>query len=228
MFKKLFTSPSNGNDATPNSALVTAPANHGLGVIELEEEGAPRSARVTHSEAPVANRTVGFDQIYKNAAVKLPGMPYGIRKAQEMADSPHLAGMTPESKRCALLMALDAAGADIEDLLQDAVIRQRVLNDYEEKQQGRLRDFEAAKREENRAIQAELDNLTGQYMVRIQANLDEIARQQDDLDNWRKRKQQECQRMTDTAALLVQEGTANHNSTLTVVLERAAAAGTRR
>ena len=132
--------------------------------------------------------------------------------------------MTPEAKRCALFMALEAAGAEIEDLLQDAVVRQRALNDYEEKQQDRLREFEAAMLEENRAIQAELDRITSQYMARIQVNVDEVARQQDNFRAWQKRKQQECRRMTDAAAFLVPQGSASHNGALTAVLERASAA----
>jgi hypothetical protein len=140
-----------------------------------------------------------------------------------MADSTHLAGMHPEVKRCALLMALEAAGAEIEDLLQDAVIRQRILHDFEEKAQERLREFEAAKTVDSQAIQAELDRITAQYMVRIQANADEVARQQDNVRAWQQRKQRECQRMTEAAAFLVPQEGANHR-TLTAVLERATVA----
>ena len=128
---------------------------------------------------PAPPKTAPFEQIYQAAGSRLPQISYGILKVREMADSPHLAGMSPDAKRGALLMALEAAGAQTEDLLQDAVARQRVLTEYEEKQQERLRDFESAKTEANRVIQGELDRLTSQYMARIQANLDEIAQQQD-------------------------------------------------
>jgi small-conductance mechanosensitive channel len=170
------------------------------------------------------SKPASFDQIYQNAAAKPPQICYGIPKIMEMVDSPHLSGMTPEAKRCALFMALEAAGAQIEDLLQDAVVRQRALNDYEEKQQDRLRDFEAAILEENRVIQAELDGITSQYMARIQVNVDQVARQQDDFRDWQKRKQQECRRMTEAAAVLVPQGSGGHCGSLTAVLERASAA----
>jgi hypothetical protein len=134
--------------------------------------------------------------------------------------------MTPEAKRCALLMALEAASAEIEDLLQDAVVRQRALNDYEERQEERLREFEARKSEDNQAIQEELDRITGQYMMRIQANVEQVVRQQDNVRNWQKRKQEECQRMAEAAAFLVPQGGSSQHRTLTAVLERAA--GSRR
>lgn len=167
---------------------------------------------------PAAPRLCGFEQIYQGAAVKPPQLRYGILKVIEMANSTHLAGMTPEAKRCALLMALEAAGAEIEDLLQDALARQRALHDYEQKQEELLSAFETAKLDENRAIQAELDRITSQYLARIQANVDDVACQQDALRDWQKRKQQECNRMSETAAFLVPTGT--HTGTLTAVLER--------
>ena len=169
-----------------------APVNPGLGLAELDEEGEPSRGGPSSAESAgtLAATTGGFEQVYRNAAVKPPRIPYGILKVMSMADSSHLVGMHPEVKRCALLMALEAAGAEIEDLLQDAVIRQRILHDFEEKAQERLREFEAAKTVDSQAIQAELDRITAQYMVRIQANADDVARQQDNVRGWQQRKQQ--------------------------------------
>jgi len=104
---------------------------------------------------------------------------WGIAKTMDMLNSPHLAGMSSEAKRGALLMALEAAGTSVESLIQDAVYQQRVLDQQEEGREARLRRFEAAKLEQNRAVQAELDRLTAKHMARLQANLDEIARYQD-------------------------------------------------
>jgi NADH:ubiquinone oxidoreductase subunit len=220
MFKKWFAFSFSG--ASPTGLLGTG-SNHAAEPRDLDAEDDPRSGRSPSSAAPPP-KPASFEQIYQSAAAKPPQICYGIPKVMEMVDSPHLAGMTPEAKRCALFMALDAAGAQIEDLLQDAVVRQRALNDYEEAQQDRLRDFEAAILEENRAIQGELDRITSQYMARIQVNVDEVARQQDNFRDWQKQKQQECRRMTDAASLLVPQGSASHSSALTAVLERASLA----
>jgi hypothetical protein len=161
-----------------------------------------------------------FDQIYNGGAVKPSRIPYGILKVADMIASTHLSGMSPETKRSALLMALEAAGAEVEDVLQDAVVRQRALNDYEETYQGRLKDLENLKSEENSKIQAELDRITGQYMSRIQANVDDVAREQDNYRAWQKRKQQEVERITEAAAFCVPHGSQNGNG-LSSVLERA-------
>ncbi|PWU02276.1 MAG: hypothetical protein C5B51_21150 [Terriglobia bacterium] len=178
-------------------------------------------ARAPQPGAGESAKYLSFDQIYQHAAVKPPRIPYGILKVADMVNSTHLAGMSPEAKRCSLLMALEAAGVEIEDLLQDAVVRQRALNDYEEIQQNRVRDFEATKTEENNRIQAELDRLTSQYMSRIQANLDEVAREQDKLHAWQRGKHEESQRITEAATFCVPQGSAAAGGSLASVLERA-------
>jgi hypothetical protein len=49
-----------------------------------------------------------------------------------MGNSPHLAGMSSGFKRKALLMALEATGTDVGEVLNDVVTRQRALKEYEE------------------------------------------------------------------------------------------------
>jgi hypothetical protein len=163
-----------------------------------------------------------FDEVYANAGIKDAGRNYTILKIADMVNSKHLADMTLEAKRNALMMALDAAGAEIGDLLQDAVTRNRALDDYEEERQEEVRKFEAIKAEENNKLHAEMERLTSEYMSRIQANSDQVAQEQDNLRGWQKRKQQESQRITDAATFCVPQGNGsnvNANS-LGAVLER--------
>jgi len=219
MFKRFFEFSSSGKSESSNGTLAAGSTGSGLSLVEAAEESRRSAARPVSLE--LVNKSADFDQIYKNSTVKPPELAYNILKVIEMLASPHLKGMTPEAKRCALMMALEAAGAGIEDLLQDALVRQRALNDYAEKQQEKLNRFETEKTEENRSIQSELDRLTKQYMARIQANLDEVARQQDILLGWQKRKQEESQRIADAAAYLVPEGNSANGNGLSAVLERA-------
>lgn len=168
-----------------------------------------------------------FEQIYQGGAVRPQRLAYGVLKVAEMLNSSRLCGMPAESKRAALLMALDAGGAKMEDILQDAIVRERLLNDYEEARQRDLQSFESAVQEQNRAIQAEMDRITGQYMARMQCNLDEVARAQDGFRVWQKRKQQEVQRIADAADCCVPESGTPAATGLTVVLERASSAAAR-
>jgi hypothetical protein len=117
-------------------------------------------------------------------------------------------------------MALDVAGVQTEDLLQDAMARQRALNDYEEALQNTLREFEGTKNRENAEIQAELDRLTARYMARIQGNVDEVARQQDAYRAWQKEKQQESQCIAEAASFCTPQSGVNNQNSLSSVLVR--------
>jgi hypothetical protein len=146
----------------------------------------------------------GFEQIYQTAAVKPPKLTYGIQKVAEMGSSPHLAGMSKVFKRKALLMALEAAGTDVGQVLNDVVTRQRALKEYEDSFQEKVSQFEAEQLEQNRLHKAELDRITAQYKARMDASLAEIERWQKDFRDWQKLKQQELQRLTEAAGLCVQ------------------------
>src|SRR5579871_6762215 len=133
MLKKWFTLPTLDEAAPQPKPLQAAPAKPSASSEEIAPAPRAPTAVVTNS-ANSLPKYGPFDQIYQTAAVKPPRLSYGILKVAEMMNSPHLSGLSPEARSCSLLMALEAAGAEIEDLLQDAVVRQRALNDYEEAQ----------------------------------------------------------------------------------------------
>ncbi|HUP05227.1 MAG TPA: hypothetical protein VMU19_14620 [Bryobacteraceae bacterium] len=223
MLKKLFQFSSNGR-ATAEAPQEERAEDSGFSANAAEWKRTPHAAEFapSRSDAPAAAKASGFEQIYQSAAVKSPRGSYSILQVSEMLNSPHLAGMTPEGRRCALLMALEAARVDPDQLLQDAMLRQRALNDHEDALEERLHSFEAAKAEENRAIQAELDRITSQHLARIQLNLDAVAHAQDEFREWQEGKQQECQRITDAAGFCVPQNGAPGLSGLAAVLEHAA------
>ena len=217
----------NGNHQALSADGHGTGSNGGVPAL-VEPDGAgvrPAGPGAEHAPALLTD----FEQIYQGGTVKPPRVSYGVLKVAEMLHSAHLCGMPMESKRAALLMALDAGGAKMEDILQDAIVRQRVLNDYEDARQRDLQNFEATMQEQNRAIQAEMERMNSQYVARMQSNLDEVARAQDNFRVWQKRKQQESQRIADAAACCVPEAgtTAEAGNGLTVVLERASSAAAR-
>jgi|SRR5580700_44357 hypothetical protein len=222
---------SNGNHEDSSAAGHGAGSNGRVpAVVEAEEAGThldgTGAAKGGHAPALLTD----FEQIYQSGAVRPPRLSYGVLKVADMLNSAHLCGMPADSKRAALSMALEAGGAKMEDILQDAIVRQRVLNDYEEARQRDLQNFESAVQEQNRAIQTEMDRITGQYMARMQSNLDEVARAQDSFRVWQKRKHQEARRIADAADCCVPQASApalGGGEGLTVVLERASSAAAR-
>jgi hypothetical protein len=216
VFKRLFQSDSSQTEPLPDEA-------RGKGVSPSVTPASPVEPRGRISTAAPDS----FEHVYENAAVQPPALSFGILKVADMVGSPHLATMSPDLKRNSILMALDAAGAQIDYLLEDAVFRQRALNDHEEALQKKLKDFEAASSTEVDRIQAQLKVLTDDHMSRIQNNLDDLAREQDYLRGWQKRKQQESQRIAEAATYCVPKSSPELNDGFAALLERGAAAGRR-
>jgi hypothetical protein len=216
---------SSGEKVTPtagrNGSTVQTMGMAGLSSA-LQREAERSNNGIANESMDVTPALESFDEVYLNAGIKVPGRSYTILKVAEMVNSKHLADMTLEARRNALMMALEAAGAEIGDLLQDAVTRNRALDDYEEERQEEVRKFEAAKAEENNRLHAEMERLTSEYMSRIQANSDHVAQEQDNLRSWQKRKQVESQKITDAATFCVPQGNGSsvNTNSLGAVLER--------
>jgi hypothetical protein len=160
-----------------------------------------------------------FEEIYRSTPANLPRAAYSIMKVAEMLNSPHLAGMSIETRRGSVMMALEAAGVDVKDMLQDAMLRNRALDDYEEAQQKKLQDFESVKIEANAKLQAELERITAEYMRLIQSNVDEVASHQDAFRIWQKNKELELQNMAGASAFC-SSTSGGMNGSLTMVAGR--------
>jgi hypothetical protein len=220
MFKRMFQYSEN-ETAKPvrHTTVVHSSSVVRLSTAPVRDAEKPATIEPPKSAAPVLG---SFEEIYSDAGVKTPGRGYTILKVAEMLQNRHLADMSSDSKRNSLMMALESAEIEIGELLQDAVARNRALDEYEDKQQAQLRSYESCKAEEKSKLHAELERLTSQYMSRIQANADEVSREQDSFRSWQKQKQQESQRITDAATFCVPQGNGATANALSALLERVA------
>lgn len=173
-------------------------------IVPSAENGAsPSDAHGSNNPVALNTELMVFDEIYKSAGIKTPKQGYSIAKVIEMLHSEHICNLPNETRRASLLMALEAAGVQVDEVLQDATLRQRAINSYEAIHRKHLEEFEARKAQENCAIQAEMERVAAEYAARISNNLDEVAREKDSFRKWQTRKQQEAQSITEAVALCV-------------------------
>jgi len=142
-----------------------------------------------------------MEDIYRAAGIMNPRKGYSIHKVVEMLHSEHMHGSSKEMKRASVLMALDAAGVSVDEVLQDAKMRQEAIDSYEASQRKQFEAMLAQKAEENVQIQAELERVKARYGERLRRNLDGMAREKATFANWLTLKQQEAQRMTEAVDL---------------------------
>lgn len=153
---------------------------------------------------PVADPT-SFAQIYDAAEVRTPVHGFTIFKIADMLKSEHIRSLPVEIKRSSVLLALDAAGVKLQEVIDDAVHRDRALDTFETVQQRALDQLEARKGEENKSLQVEADRLLNELRAKIQANNDEVTKERERLQGWRFQKQQEERRIFDAVAPFVPE-----------------------
>jgi hypothetical protein len=165
------------------------------------------AATLSPAPSPVSVPPPGasFEEIYNAAEIHPPQHGYTIYKIADMLQSEHIRNLPAEVKRSSILLALDAAGVKLQDIIEDAVRRDRALDTFERVQQKAVEDLEKRKTEENAQIQAELDRLVSEHRARMQANSDGVAKEKDRFFGWRLQKQQEEQKIADTVSYFVTE-----------------------
>lgn len=144
-----------------------------------------------------------FEQIYGAAEIRPPAHGYSIKKVAEMLQSEHIRSLPREVKRSSVMVALEAAGAPLQDVIEDAVKRDRALDTFERVQEQALETLETRKTQENQQIQAEMDRLVTEHRSRVQANDDEVAKEKERFFGWRLKKQEEEQRIADAVSYFV-------------------------
>lgn len=186
------------------AAEPAAPADTALSAAQSVAEIARTVAVEPKFSAPVSNPT-SFEEIYQAAEITPPKQGYSILKVADMLQSEHIRSMPADVKRSSVLVALDAAGVDIKDVIQDAVRRDRALDTYERVQQRAVEELEARKSKENADIQAQIDRMVAEQRAKMQANTDAITKEKERFFGWRLKKQQEEKKIADAVGYFVSE-----------------------
>jgi hypothetical protein len=198
------------SDASVAAAQATPASGHHGSELTARGEQSKSSSHSASAAEPTtgANQNhdlpgdlLSMDDIYRAAGILAPRMGYSIRKVADMLASDHLRGLSDEMKRASVLMALDAAGISVDEVLRDAAMRQSAINSYESDQWEHFEEYWAAKAAENAHIHAELERITAQHQERIKRNLDEIAREKVIFATWQTMKQQEAQLIGEAAGI---------------------------
>lgn len=193
---------------TPAPSSLSIPGTPSTQVPSKENSmpPAPPSAESTPviESATFQVELLPMEDIYLAAGILAPRKGYSIKKVVEMLNNEHMSGLSREMKRVAILMALDAAGVPIADVLADAKARQQALDAHEAEQKKRAEAEWVRKAEENTQIEAELERIKAHHQARIARNLDAITREQGVFSQWQAQKKQEAQAMAEAAELCLQ------------------------
>ena len=145
-----------------------------------------------------------LEDIYRTAGIMEPRMGYSISKVVEMLRSDHLRGLGDDVKRASVLMALNAAGIPLGDILQDAAHRQAAVAAYEVEQPNKFEEYWSRRAEENSQLQADMERVTRQYVERMNRNLTEVQQEKEAFQKWQSGMQFEVLQISEVVTLCAQ------------------------
>jgi hypothetical protein len=142
-----------------------------------------------------------LEEIYAAAGIVSPRRGYTIKKVMEMLHSEHLSALSKEMRRASVMMALDAAGISVEEVLRDAQLRLDTIKSYEEDQKQLCEAEWARKAEEHGQLKAELEQVRARFMERMKQTLEGIARDRARFGAWLTTMHEEAQTIAETVEL---------------------------
>ena len=152
---------SDSADAAATSA--EASSEREIPPAAFEDVAPPRVAR-----SSVAASVDSFEAVYEEAGIALPPHKYGVDKVSEMLESKRLASLGRDVKATAVLAALEAAQVPIRDVIQDAVLRDKALDDFEAAKEAEVKELKARSEARVAAIKDEIDALLREKNAEIE------------------------------------------------------------
>ena len=135
--------------------------------------------------------------IYDDARLAEQTHGYSALKVVSMLKSEHLRNMPNDAKRSSILLALEASGTRLQDVVDDALRRIRLLQQHERDTARALETLERRKAEENQRIAEELQRIVLEHNQQIQSNTEYVARMKAQFLGWRMEVKEEEQRISD-------------------------------
>ena len=152
-----------------------------------------------------AAASVDLDAVYDAAKIAAPPHGYTVLKVAEMLRSEHIGSLPDDVKRKSVMVALDAAGVKVAEIVEDAVRRDRALDTYERVLAKSLEDLRATAAAENQQIEDEITQRVAELRARIDENNNRTKREQDDFLAWQARKHQEEDTIATAVSYFVSE-----------------------
>ncbi|MGE0704524.1 MAG: hypothetical protein AB7P22_11385 [Vicinamibacterales bacterium] len=148
---------------------------------------------------------VDLSEVYDSARIVAPAHGYTVLKIASMLESEHIKALPPDVKRKSVLVALDAAGVKVDEIVEDAVRRDRALDTYERVLEKHVEDARAKAAAENKRLEDEIARQVADLRSQIDANRQTVEREEREFLAWRTRKHEEEQAIAQAIGYFVSE-----------------------
>ncbi len=155
--------------------------------------------------ARVGEELPSFQAIYQAFGIKEPATGFTVYRAEELLNSIHLKNAAPDIRRSALMVALEALRIPAEEVIQDAVKRDKALTQFEKIEERRLREMEQKKSEENKRLQEEMERIFNEIREKMEDNNAAVKEARDKFQAWQEDKEKEERRLSGVLQYFVQQ-----------------------
>jgi hypothetical protein len=129
--------------------------------------------------------------VYTSAKIVPPAHGYTVLKVAEMIESEHIRSLPDEVKRKSVLVALDAAGVKVQEIVEDAVRRDRALDAYERALEKHLESVRTQAAADSARVEEEIQQRLAELRARAAANRETVEREEREFAAWQARKRAE-------------------------------------
>ncbi len=185
---------------------------------EQPEQAVATQSRVEITEpqleqpvARVGGELPSFQAIYQAFGIKEPMNGFTVYRAEELLKSVYLKNASPDIRRSALMVALEALRIPAEDVIQDAVKRDKALTQFEKIEERRLREMEQKKSEENKRLQEEMERIFNEIREKMEDNNTSVKEARDKFQAWQEDKEKEEQRLSGVLQYFVSQEVSEQN-----------------
>jgi len=155
--------------------------------------------------ARVGEELPSFEAVFQAFGIKEPSHGFTVYRAEELLKSVYLKSASPEIKRSALMVALEALRIPAEEVIQDAVRRDKALTQFEKIEERRLRELEQKKSEENKRLQEEMERIFNEIREKMEDNNAMLKETREKFQSWQQEKEKEEQRLSSVLQYFVSQ-----------------------
>lgn len=148
------------------------------------------------SNTPDIEGEATFDPIYAAAGLPVEAdAAFTVFKVERLLNSEHLAGLGDRAKAASVLVALEANSIKLNTVIQDAVARDKALDNYDQMLRHDVKSLEASVEENNAAIEKQVEEFLQRKREEVAQNNRGLAEAKELYARWRMKKQAEEERL---------------------------------
>jgi hypothetical protein len=154
----------------------------------------------------LANEEQTFDEVYGAAGLEPANSSrFTIFKVEKLLQSQHLQGLPEKTKASSVLVALEANNVKLNAIIQDAVSRDKALDEYDKMLKRDIKNLESDIEIKNAEIEAEIEDFLQRKKEQIANNNQQLEQARELYATWNLRKQQEEERLFEAVSPFVDQ-----------------------